>query len=593
MPDTDNEYTLRQFVGSISGKFKNISYLGRLFDITKINPLDLEESSLLLTALEFLPDDFKPVADGSRLLPEGVGYRPETGGDQISESQMIFESSTLEKKFSQHVKVNAGLEGVIKASASRMFNTFARTNRGRRSMFTWMSAEVEAPAIRLLDKDDGYSAPLKISQELKNAVQNLINANAAEYDIFIQRFGTHFANEVTFGGIAYQTIRIDADTYESLVQSGVEIGTEAEATFKKFSAGASNTEKNELSEEFQRKTETKQEQLRFRGGTPNSDINAWMASVPLNPAPIKVSLRQLDELMTEQNFPDITDIDTIRGLLRQAIDKYIKSSNIGDPNNIFSITQDNMLQVSSYEGENGIGTWVARRHPLLQLKEEVSFAFSSGKDLLFTIDKTNQLKCYEFTGVGESMEIKEPAGKVICHNFLPKIEKTHSIIVTDDGMIFVFQQGTNNRFDVFWYQYLNGISVPGWQTGSGSDVYYVASFQAFCTGDHKLYFYMPAASETGFVARNQYLGSSGERDWVIDGDPQKVSQLPWDGVISGYPAAIVGRQNGVFFPVDDSGNVYWCKDNGMGVESSGYIAAPGSRTRINDEFDLKGSKFIF
>ncbi|WP_226661491.1 MAC/perforin domain-containing protein [Microbulbifer aggregans] len=592
--DPPKEVTLTQFVGSVTSKLKNVSYLGRLFDITKINPLDLEESAKLLTALQFKTTDFESIADGSRLLPKGVGYRPETGGDQVSESQMIFESSTLEKKFTQHVKVNAGLEGVVSASASVMFNSFARTNRGRRAMFTWMSAEVEAPAIRLLGADDGYTDGHNLSPEFTNAVIALkVDGGETEYDNFVQKFGTHFATEVTFGGMAYQTIRIDSETYESLIEENIDISTEAEATFKQFSGGASYSESNKKSKEFKRQTETTQEQLRFRGGVPNSDINAWMASVPGNPAPIRVSLEQLDKLFTKEYFPE-KDIEEKGKLLARAIEKHIKSGSVGNPNNIFVIDNDNKLAVYSYEGANGVGKWISKKHPLvtLQKDENIDFAFSAGNNLIFTLDNKNTLKRYEFSGAGEHMTLKPGSGNIVSHNFSANHDDIKAITASSDGMIFEIKKPNNGSAAIFWYQCISESGAVGWQIGSGSKLHKVPYKNAFCVGDHKLYFYDPTPDGEN-VARNQYLGSSGENIWVKNNNPIVLNKTPWKGLLQEKLHTLIGRADGIFFAVDEGGSIYWFKDNGFDIKSDKFVAAPGSGTRLDSTVDLEKVKFIF
>ena len=63
------------------------------------------------------------------------------------------------------------------------------------------------------------STHLSLRDNLHDVVESLPSNNHPEsYQLFINKWGTHFSQLVRFGGLAYQTIHLEASQYQKLLE---------------------------------------------------------------------------------------------------------------------------------------------------------------------------------------------------------------------------------------------------------------------------------------------------------------------------------------------------------------------------------------
>jgi len=78
-----------------------------------------------------------------------------------------------------------------------------------------------------------------------------------------------------------------------------------------------------VSQEFRNKVENKHEQITYSGGTPSQNFDSWAASVKSDPAPIKLDVVPIYQLLSNNYFPADKDIEQKQETLKKKIDEYI------------------------------------------------------------------------------------------------------------------------------------------------------------------------------------------------------------------------------------------------------------------------------
>lgn len=126
----------------------------------------------------------------------------------------------------------------------------------------------------------------------------------------------------------------------------------ASAVIKKVKVDATSQTKvgNESTVEDVAKTSANL--ITWEGGTPNSDLNAWAASVRERPAPVALELVVLTDLLTSSNFPEIENIDSVREKLGQAIKKHAGNTvDEGDAPDQFAQPEDSITDIQILTGK--------------------------------------------------------------------------------------------------------------------------------------------------------------------------------------------------------------------------------------------------
>ncbi|AKF85852.1 hypothetical protein MFUL124B02_17690 [Myxococcus fulvus 124B02] len=151
-------------------------------------------------------------------------------------------------------------------------------------------------------------------------------ASQADCAKFIQKFGTHYAHEVTFGGRMYQRIKISTKTYQSLKKSGTNVSAKAEGTYKNITASAGSSSSSSSSSEFASQSGVSVEDIKWVGGTPSTNFNEWVKTIRKDPKPVQMVLRPLYDLLTKTHFKNDSKISDKRKWLEDSTVKYIKEN---------------------------------------------------------------------------------------------------------------------------------------------------------------------------------------------------------------------------------------------------------------------------
>jgi hypothetical protein len=303
-------------------KLPQWNFVGRCYDVLTVDPLDIEAGAKFPMAFQM--DKFDDVGDGSYQKPECTEHMPLAGGEQHSTTAALSCSYDLHSfnKVDGSVAVSDPTGELFSASLSASYEQTRDETESRKKVVTYTSQTVNT--YRLAMRSD--KGAVQASRDLAAAVAGLTTSPTAEYKQFVNRFGTHYAHEVLFGGRIYQRIVVEEEDYSTFLEEGLNVQGEASATFEIAKGTVKAGVEDKRSQKFVNATKNSTEDIRWVGGTPQHLSDMWAVSVERQPAPIQVVLRPLYDLLTAVFFPDEAEIATKQNLLQDEIDAYIRSN---------------------------------------------------------------------------------------------------------------------------------------------------------------------------------------------------------------------------------------------------------------------------
>jgi hypothetical protein len=134
------------------------------------------------------------------------------------------------------------------------------------------------------------------------------------YIEFMDRFGTHFLSEVTFGARFSNEYEMSLNDYHSIMETQYSASVRASFTGKvSIGAGLSlETSQRKAAQEF---SETVQTHTQTVGAAPpsNGDAVTWASEVRNNPVPSKIILKDIEDLFVPEYVASLgIDYETIR-----------------------------------------------------------------------------------------------------------------------------------------------------------------------------------------------------------------------------------------------------------------------------------------
>ena len=101
------------------------------------------------------------------------------------------------------------------------YSEFKKTVSETTSISTY--TEATKTLYRLTMQSNAVGSKLPLADDFVSDVKELLESSTPDYDSFIKKYGTHYADSVTFGGSAYQVITYTKSVYESLTKDGIDI----------------------------------------------------------------------------------------------------------------------------------------------------------------------------------------------------------------------------------------------------------------------------------------------------------------------------------------------------------------------------------
>ena len=292
---------------------KNWDFVGRSYDILRIDPLDLDAGASFRMVFDLKATD--PVADQSALKPPEVLHIPDSGGSFDSNTKLIFSSYDLQSFLKIGVSFSiSDPADLFSFSLSSSYENTTKEIGSNEKVLTFTKMIVQRYKLQL---DEAKT------QKLDKYFQELVDGLPDTSATLINQFGTHYARTVFYGGQAHQKLIFKKEDYTSMEGNKINVKAEAKATFEVVKVGGSVETASNVSQEFRNKVENKHEQITYSGGTPSQNFDSWAASVKADPAPIKLDIVPISQLLSQKYFPNVKDIDQKRETLKKRIDEYI------------------------------------------------------------------------------------------------------------------------------------------------------------------------------------------------------------------------------------------------------------------------------
>ena len=304
----------------------NVSFLGRCYNILTLDPLNASKTAKGCVAFAFRKDEGEPIpGEANKLKPRGTRFTPGAGGslsDRVQTS-LLYTASDVQALFQNSLGglVLKTLGSFLPFSHSTNYQKIKQEISQERRMSAFTQAEFIDYSLELSLESPGV---LNISDELKQAIEQLPEeAEGAVCQKFIDVFGTHVSTHVKFGGLAYRQLTFDFSAYSSIVSSKIDF----QAELSKLMLADLNLGVNVDSVHSSVRENIKSSsQYQYSGGTPNTDLNTWFASIREDPAPVEMVLLPIYELLTTTFFPDDDAIAQKQEYLRQAITNYLEQN---------------------------------------------------------------------------------------------------------------------------------------------------------------------------------------------------------------------------------------------------------------------------
>ncbi len=320
-----------KFEGTVP--YKNVDFLGRCYDIIRINPLDLSQrirdggGAMMESIIQIAPESCTQLTpDKSLYIPEGTRYMPESRGERTSRTETWFSSFDFAHSFEHTVSAGLDVPGLVSFSASATYRQLEKTSGSNETIETFVQSFFEDCSLQL---DDDFDVKLPLSSRFTSAVKKLTTEAACAE--FIKTFGTHYAREVTFGGRMYQRIHISSQMYSRLVEKGVDISASASATFKGATVNTGSSTSTSSSTAFNQSSGLTIDSIQWVGGTPSTDFNEWVKSIRQDPKPLQMELKPLYELFTAHHFPDDPDIQKKKTWMMHAVATHLLTEGFTRP----------------------------------------------------------------------------------------------------------------------------------------------------------------------------------------------------------------------------------------------------------------------
>jgi hypothetical protein len=342
-------------VASTAPIIPSIEFLGRGYNIISFDPLNPGAPGGISQISLFDLNINSPTQDGKFLIPKGSIYTPDPRLSFQAQSTQLETAFDLNQKFSASVKASGGY-GPLSFSASGSYEDFSKHTESTSSIVMFASFDVQVWVLSWQQT--------KLSQAFQEAVSQLpITYDESAYFKFIDTFGTHYPERIVYGGLGYQSYTFTRESRAQLEGDKVNISVAAEVGLA-ISAGVGGETSRERQEFQSLSNASSASSLLYVGGTNQSSYETFVGSIAQNPIPVQLKLEELTELLTEENFPNLS-ISTLKNNLIQANEAYALQNGSGyvryassseDSTNVYSIsgTDNNEPFLSFIPGSIGV-----------------------------------------------------------------------------------------------------------------------------------------------------------------------------------------------------------------------------------------------
>ncbi len=307
----------------IGEKLHNWDFINRCYDVLAVDPMKIDNKAAFKMAFNIGEDNFEPIPDGSAKKPKFTDYSPMTGGSLDSKTVSLSSAYDFRSlnKVGRSVEVSDPTGSLFSCTLSRTFTKTREETESMSRVETYTQQIVNKYALSMRTDD----ILLELSPDLALAVSLLPTTRTAKYRSFVETFGTHYAKTVEFGGLVYQRITVEETDYTRFLEEQIDVEAQAKMTLEIAKAGGKFEGQDRRSEKFTKATKNSTDNAVYAGGTPQQYFDMWAITVAEEPAPIRVELRPLYELLIPRFVADDEDIGIKAELLKAEIEEYIRS----------------------------------------------------------------------------------------------------------------------------------------------------------------------------------------------------------------------------------------------------------------------------
>jgi hypothetical protein len=285
------------------------------------------------------------------LKPYGTNFGSVNSGSDVDSSSWVTSYQTFANSFAVSATGSVSIPGVASASQSGSYAEMNSTAVGSESIYfftkilrkiheidifpTWMDqfsgqkfkqklhpsfrADVEAlptvkggvPEVSLAQMQKGKSLPASIEQV------------KAKYIQLIEKYGTHYASHVTWGGQYISRTEIKRADYEKSRMEKMAFMNSAEVSIKKVTVGRTVEVDNSYGSTTGTNKSVFRRQTYVQGGNGETDLDKWRDKVDLTPAPVQLYFTAYADLFKPAMFPSDKDIEVKSKLLKIITEKYL------------------------------------------------------------------------------------------------------------------------------------------------------------------------------------------------------------------------------------------------------------------------------
>ncbi len=327
-----------------------LEWLGAGFDILYYDPLMPNETKgkKTLRTIQITNSSKRAGNENKHLQPYGSVFNSLNSGRNIDTSTWVENYKSFVNSFGIGISGSVEVPFLASASRSASYSQINSVATGSESIYHFdrTQRKIHDIALQLFwrSKSDGKRLRQKLDYEFREDVAQLkvpasipqighiqkdtklpfeIARFKAQYDQLIRKYGTHFAEKVTYGGLYITRTEIKRADFEKSRQSKSAFKDEVSVQIKELSLSRTGTFDHSNS------TGSSQSSSNFRrityvsGGYGETILENWVNKVDNVPAPIELEFRAIADLLVEGFFPDDPDIQKKHELLKIFTEKYL------------------------------------------------------------------------------------------------------------------------------------------------------------------------------------------------------------------------------------------------------------------------------
>lgn len=181
-----------------------------------------------------------------------------------------------------------------------------------------------------------------------------INRFRTAYQALINKWGTHYLNDLSFGGYYTMWMMMTKEEIERSKMTLDSVGAKFDATIRKIQVGVQAAAQIQSSSASGKSVSTSEVYVSATGGGGNTDYAQWEAEVGKEPRPRSFTFYSIDTLLSDVFFPFDEDISKKQQLLSVMIKQYLLDNDVPIDDRYRSIPIPTAAQQSASDARDSI-----------------------------------------------------------------------------------------------------------------------------------------------------------------------------------------------------------------------------------------------